>query len=257
VAKNLNRGKVLIVERDARALETIRVLLGSMGYWCVVAADEDKALALLEQENPNIAILDPQGESFSQLIPCLRGRVIVITDAKGNPEMDDRRGWSPAPRIQRDRLVHELESSLEALLWKSRALQQVTRVARLIYDSFRQPLPAGVRASEKMERRLVYERGAYSIDLCFELKTNPPVIQLVGQILDSANPGHRMEGIPVVVQGAKGQIASGITNEFGEFQFDVDVERNVIVDIETSKNYWVSLVSPSLEWATKTARAGS
>jgi CheY-like chemotaxis protein len=257
VAKDLNRGKVLIVERDARALETIRVLLGSMGYRCVVATDEGRALALLKQENPDVAIFDAQGDGYSQLIPRLQGRVIVITDAQGGPKFADRNGLSRVPRIQRDRLVHELESSLEALMWGSKALQRVTRVARLIFDSFRQPLPAGVRALEPRERRLVYENGALSIDVSFELRMDPPLIQLIGQILDSANPDHRMGGIPVVVQGAKGPIASAMTNEFGEFQFAFDVEPNVIVELETSKNHWVSLVSPSLEWVTKTARAGS
>jgi len=257
MARDPNRGKVLIIEHDSHTLETIRVLLGSMGYWCVVAPDERRALALLEQENPSVAILDPRGASFSQLIPRLQGRVIVITDAQGGPKFDDCDGLSRVPRIQRDRLVHELESSLEALMWGSKALQRVTRVARLIFDNFRQPLPAGVRALEPRERRLVYENGAISIDVSFELKMDPPLIQLVGQILDSANPDHRMAGIPVVVQGAKGPIASAMTNEFGEFQFAFDVEPNVIVELETSKNHWVSLVSPSLEWVTKTARAGS
>ncbi len=257
MANDLSRGKVLIVEHDARTLETIRVLLGSLGYQCIFASNERQGLVLLEQENPIIAILDPQGEGFRQLIPRLQGRAILITDAKRGPEFEDPKGMFPLPRIQRDRLVHELESSLEALLWGGKALQRVTRVAQLIFDSFRQPLPAGVRATDRPERRLIYERGALFIDVSFELRTDPPLIQLVGQIMDSANPDHRMGGIPVIVQAANGQIAWTMTNEFGEFQVEFHVEPNVIIEIETSKNHWVSLVSPSLDWATTTARAAS
>jgi hypothetical protein len=251
VANTLHRRKVLIIVQEAVIRETIRVLLGSFGYQCVFASNERQALALLEQESPGLAILDQNSGRLSQLTLRMQGRVIVITDAKDGPAVADRTGMCSLPQIQRDRLVHELESSLEELWWPRRALLRVTRVAQLICDSFRHPLPAGVRTSPRTDRRLVYERGALSIDMSFELKMDPPQIQLVGQILDLAKPDHRLGGVPVVLHGAKGPIAWAITNEFGEFLVHFDAEPNVMVEIETSKNHWLSLVSPSLEWGTK------
>jgi hypothetical protein len=252
-AKNLR--KVLIMVHDAGIRETIRVLLGSLEYQCVFAADERQALALLDQENPSMAILDQQSESFSRLILRLQGRVVVIADASRRPIPADRIGLWRNPQIQWDRLVHELGSSLEALSWPRAAPQRITRVAQLIFDSFRQPLPAGVRISPQAERRLFYECGAITIDLSFERGIDPPLIRLVGQILDSVNPDAHLEGIPVVLQGRNGPIALATTNGFGEFHVEFGVENTVTVELEIKKNRWVTLVSPNLESATETTGA--
>jgi len=257
LANGLNWRKVLIIEHDAGTLETIRVLLGSLEYQCVFAYDEQQALAVLDQEKPGIAILDLQGQSFSRLLLRMQGRVIVVADGDPGPVLPRRAGLWSLPRIQRDRLVHELASTLEALLWPAAALARITLGARLIFDSFRQPLPVGVRMSQPTERRLVYECGGFSIDASFDLKRDPPLIQLVGQILDVANPDHCLAGIQVVVRGRKGPIAGTLTNEFGEFQVDFDIEPDVTVELETRKNHWVTLASPSPERATRALGASS
>ncbi len=261
-----DRRKVLIIEDRASTRETIRVLLGSMGYQCVLASNVRETLAILEHENIGIAVFDPQGEGLSatqlgsdvgKIIARLRGRVIVVKDEKSGPEVNDliRLYW--LPHIRRDRLVQELSSNLEILLRPSTALQRVTRVARLIFDSFLQPLPAGVRMAQWTARRFVYECGSLSVDVSFEPKKDSQLIELVGQILDSVNPDQPMEGMPVVLHGQKGPIGLAMTNEFGEFHVDFDFEPNVTVEFQTGKDQWVTLVSPSLEWAAKTASAGS
>ena len=256
-ANDTDRPRVLIIEDDAPTRETIRVLLGSIGYQCVFAFNVSQAQALLEQEKVSLAILDTQREGFSQLILRLRGRVIVVTDASLSPELKNLIRLYSLPRIQRDRLIHELAESLEALLRPSTALQRITRVARLIFDSFREPLPDGVRNSERTTRRLVYECGPLSLDLSFEPKKDSPLIEAVGQIVDSTNLGHPLEGVLVVLQGRKGPIALVMTNEFGEFRVEFEGETMITVELETSKSYWVTVVSPGLEWATKAAGAYS
>ena len=220
----------------------------------------------MEHENLGIAIFDPQREDLSatrfgsdvgKIIARLRGRVIVVRGEKSSPEINEliRRHW--LPHIRRDRLVQELWSNLEVLLRPAMALQRITRVARLILDSFLQPLPVGVRMVQRTARRFVYECGSLSADVSFEPKKDSQLIELVGQIVDSANPDRPMEGMPVVLLGQKGPIALAMTNEFGEFHVDFDFESNVTVEFQTSKDQWVTLVSPSLEWAAKAASVGS
>lgn len=266
MANEQDRRKVLIIEDSTSTGETMRVLLGSMGYQCVSVSNAREALAVLEHENPVIAIFDRQGEGptathlgsdVGKIIARLRGRVIVVKSGESSREVNDLIGLYSLPHIRRDRLVQELWSNLEVLLRPSAALQRVTRVARLIFDSFRQPLPAGVRTAQSTVRRFVYEYGFLSADVSFEPKTDSQVIELVGQIMDSANPDHRLEGMPVVLRGPKGPIALAMTNEFGEFRLEFDFEPNVTVEFKTSKDQWVTLVSPSLEWAAKAASAGS
>src|SRR3989442_1049638 len=41
-------------------------------------------------------------------------------------------------------------------------------VARLVYDSFREPLPAGLRAADRVSRHALYEAGNFSVDLRLE-----------------------------------------------------------------------------------------
>jgi hypothetical protein len=257
LANDNSSRKALIIENDAASRQTIRVLLGSIGYHCVFASNVTEALVLVEQENPTIAILDPQREGFSKLILRMQGRVIIIKGASRGPGLGDLLKLYAMPQIQRDRLVQELPLSLQAIR-PSPKPQRVTRLARLISDSSLEPLPTGVRSSHWTGRRLLfYECGSLSVDVLFERKKDTAMIGLVGQIQDSANPDRRMEGIPVVLQGPKGAIALAMTNKYGEFHADFDVETNVTVELQTGKNRWVTLVSPSLEWATNTTGADS
>jgi CheY-like chemotaxis protein len=266
VANEQDRPKVLIIEDGTSTRETLRVLLGSMGYQCVSVSNAREALAVLEHENPVIAIFDRQderptathlGSDVGKIIARLRGRVIVVKSGESSPELNDLIGLYSLPHIRRDRLIQELWSNLEVLLRPSAALQRITRVARLIFDSFRQPLPAGVRMAQETVRRFVYECGSVSADVSFEPKTDSQLIEAVGQIMDSANPDSCLEGLPVVLRGPKGPIAMAMTNEFGEFRLDFDFEPKVTVEVQTSKDQWVTLISPTLEWAAKAASGGS
>src|SRR5712664_2010439 len=68
---------------DALVWDSVRVMLGSMGYHCVVASTLKEALSLLKVQKPDVAILDPRQvgspparmvAAFHKMIPTLRGR---------------------------------------------------------------------------------------------------------------------------------------------------------------------------------------
>jgi len=148
--------KVLMLGANALVRDNVRVLLGSMGYQCLVASTLKEAFALLQQETPDAAILDPQQSNspparivaaFHKMAPQLRGRAIVLMGEENDPELLQVLDAYLLPRIPREALLRDLWPSLESLLRRMTTTQQVTRSAPLVFDSFLQPSLAGVRSS--------------------------------------------------------------------------------------------------------------
>ncbi len=258
--------KVLIICEESSARDTMRVLLGSMGCQCVVASTVQQAIAVLEQENPDAAIVDPRSSGFSaasiisgfdKLYPSLRGRVVVLSGSESEPEVKDLLRRYSLPRVSRDRLLQELWGSLESLFHPNKILRRVVGAAHLVFDSFLQPMPAGVRGARLPDRRLVYQSESLMADLWLEPQSDSQRIALAGQIVDSARPDCQFDTIPVVLHGSKGAIAQATTDKFGEFHFNFEFEPSVALEIEVRGNHWVSITLPGLEWAQRAAFAGS
>lgn len=259
--------KVLIISEELSARDTIRVLLGSMGCQCVVASGVQQALAVLEQENPDAAIVDPRVSGFSavpimsgldKIYAMLGGRVVVLTGQEREQELKELLERYSLPRVPRDRLLQELWGNLESLFRPKEVLRRIMNGAHLVFDSFLQPVPAGVRGlSQPSARQLVYQSGSLMADLRLEPQTDSNNLGLAGQIVDSNRPDRQFDSIPVVLHGRKGPIALATTNKFGEFYFKLDFEPSVTLEIEVGGNQWVSVALPSLEWAQRAAFAGS
>src|SRR5437899_780400 len=72
--------------------------------------------------------------------------------------------------------------------------------ARLLYDSFREPLPAGVRTQQRLNRQTLYQAGDYSLDLRLEKEPGSPRVALVGQIQNRKEPGSHLGSVPVLLR---------------------------------------------------------
>src|SRR5216684_9114026 len=90
--------KLLILCEESSARDTMRVLLGSMGCECVVASTVQQAIAVLEQENPDAAIVDPRSSGFSaasivsgldKIHARLGGRVVVLTEQEREQDVKE------------------------------------------------------------------------------------------------------------------------------------------------------------------------
>src|SRR4029077_1995378 len=132
--------KVLMLGANALVRDDVRILLGSMGYQYLVAPTLKEALALLEQEKPDAAILDPQQAdsppaqivaAFHKMVPYLRGRTIVLVGEESDPELRQVLDAYSLPRVPQDILLQELWPSLDSLLRRMSTTQQVTRSAPL------------------------------------------------------------------------------------------------------------------------------
>lgn len=257
--------KVLIICEESSTRDTMRVLLGSMGWQCVFAPGVQQAMTVIEQENPDAAILDPRTASssapsitsgFDKIYPSLRRRLLVLGGKGSEPEVKNLLEEYSLPCVSRDRLLQELWGALESLFRAREALRRVMK-ARLVFDSFLQPMPAGVRSVSQLPfRQLVYRSGSLMADLWLEPQTDSNVA-LVGQIVDSNKPDRPLDLTSVVLHGPKGRIAYATTNKFGEFRLSFDFQPSATREIEVGGNQWVSAALPSLEWTQRAAFAGS
>ena len=100
-------------------------------------------------------------------------------------------------------------------------------LARLIYDSFREPLPAGIRAEDRVSHHTVFEAGDFLLDLRAEQEKESPRVTLVGQLTYRADPDRPMAGAPVLVMARKTIVAHAIYNRFGEFEMDYPPSRHL------------------------------
>ena len=107
---------------------------------------------------------------------------------------------------------------------------------RLVFDSFREPLPAGIRAEQRMTRQALYEAGEYALDLRVENERSSPLVTLVGQVVNRKHPHMQMEDIPVVVVSERQVVARTVSNKFGEFQLEYEPRKHLHLYVPVDGN---------------------
>jgi hypothetical protein len=108
-------------------------------------------------------------------------------------------------------------------------------LAELVFDSFRQPVPAGARSSVTSGRQLLYESDGVDIDIRTHFDTDANRVFLTGQVLNPGEPNANMKGISVIVVDKSGALAQTVTTASGEFQLEFDDVDNVWLKIEKGK----------------------
>jgi hypothetical protein len=100
-------------------------------------------------------------------------------------------------------------------------------MAKIVYDSFREPLFAGMRNLQQMTRQVLYEAGSYYLDFCLEHKQGNAEISLLGQITDRERPDSGMANVPVLLLVGESVVAEARTNTFGEFRMQYKPARSL------------------------------
>src|SRR6266852_1625817 len=105
------------------------------------------------------------------------------------------------------------------LLQQPEKVQILPRIpTQLLYDSFREPLPAGLRTQQRMSRQTLYQAGDYSLDLRLENERGTSRVALVGQIQNRKQPGKWLGDVMVLLVSGKQVLALAVSNSLGEFQ---------------------------------------
>jgi len=100
-------------------------------------------------------------------------------------------------------------------------------LATLQFDSDRQPLAAGMRSGQSSARQLLYKSGSLCIDMRMQPTPGSESIVLIGQLLDSMNPGQGIGGVPVSLLSKGDMVSRKQTNEAGEFDFGLELGRDM------------------------------
>lgn len=97
-------------------------------------------------------------------------------------------------------------------------------VARLIHDSFREPLPAGLRSGSRLTRHALFHVGSYYLDLQLEYQPASASVTMMGQLANRDRLGSSTAGIPVSLKEGDQLVANTVCNQFGEFQLQFPIK---------------------------------
>lgn len=110
--------------------------------------------------------------------------------------------------------------------------ERIAAPAALVFDSFRQPLLAGMRASAGVPgRQLLYKAGRYTIKLQVEAAARERV-SIVGQILDDQEPAGGLRDIAVLALGGSRTLDRTVTNPLGEFHLEPDATDKLQLSVD-------------------------
>src|SRR3989441_634666 len=144
------------------------------------------------------------------------------------------------------------------LLQQPEKVQILPRIpARLLYDSFREPLPAGLRTQQRLSRQTLYQAGDYSLDLRLENERGSSRVALVGQIENRKQPGKRLESVPVQLLSGKQVLAQATSNSLGEFQMEYEPSKHLRLHVPARQAGKRVDVPPSQPGGRKTREGGA
>jgi hypothetical protein len=106
-------------------------------------------------------------------------------------------------------------------------LERVAAQAALVFDSFRQPQPAGVRTAGAAPRQLLYKAGRYSIRLRLEPGSDAERLSIVGQLVDEQHSPAAVQDIAVIALKGTKTVDRTLTNHLGEFVLEPDSAENL------------------------------
>jgi hypothetical protein len=130
--------------------------------------------------------------------------------------------YVPPPETVRQARAHFAFHKPEGLVARA------SRRAALVFDSFRQPLALGVRASGPSPRQLLYRAGRYAVRLRLEPAADTERMSIVGQLLDEhIGPAGAVQDIAVLVMKGRKTLDRTLTNHLGEFLLEPDAAENL------------------------------
>jgi hypothetical protein len=119
-----------------------------------------------------------------------------------------------------------------------------TLAASLVFDSFLEAFPAGVRsASAPGPRQLLYKAGRYVIRLRTE-DAAPDRVSLIGQVVDEELPGSFLPVVTVLVFMGNEAIDQTLTNRLGEFAFEAAPAGDLRLAIGLAENGFLTVALP-------------
>ncbi|HSZ63641.1 MAG TPA: hypothetical protein VK828_17715 [Terriglobales bacterium] len=131
-----------------------------------------------------------------------------------------------------ENLVH-----LVKLGFASQAAPQVGKwtLASLVFDSFAQPLPAGVRSGALRVWQVIYEAEGLTVDLHFGRHTPSKAMHVVGQVFDKKAAQALQDSSTVELSTEHEQlIATAPITRSGEFYLEFEVKEHLWLSVKSA-----------------------
>lgn len=256
------RRKVLLIAGDSSPRRLISTFLMTMGCSCVVVSTQEE-FAVFERESFDAVVIDVanSGVETEQAIvrlhdlhPSLSERILVFSSDVADPEVIEVVERYRLRQISQEGLLQQVWATLQELFEAPRLgkpLPQGMQVAQLIFDSFRLPLPIGVRGSPEPGRQLAYQHQNKIVDLLIEPREETGRVSLAGQVMGAGMRKGENSGLPVLLIDRMQTLARTATNQFGEFQLEFDVVENLGLQIRLGEGSWASIPLGRMDWIKK------
>lgn len=108
------------------------------------------------------------------------------------------------------------------------------KIAALVFDTVRDPLPIGARAAAAHARQMLFRALDYDIDVRVVPAADGRV-RISGQVLPGPDrPLDAVADLEVALLGPETAVAIATTNELGEFDFDSQEEGDYTLSVEAA-----------------------
>jgi CheY-like chemotaxis protein len=256
------RRKVLLIAGDSSARRLISTFLMTMGCACVVVSTQEEFVSF-ERENFDAVIIDlansglmaePAIVRLHELHPSLSERTLAFSSDVTDPGLIELVERYSLRQISQEGLLQQVWATLQGLFEAPRLgklLPRAMQVAQLIFDSFRLPLPIGVRGSPEPGRQLAYQHHNKIVDLLIEPREETGRVSLAGQVMGVGMRKGENSGLAVLLIDRMQTRARTTTNQFGEFQLEFDVVENLGLQIRLGEGSWASIPLGKMDWIKK------
>jgi hypothetical protein len=121
------------------------------------------------------------------------------------------------------------------------------KIARLLFDSFRDPATAafGVRTTSTRARQMLHRAGSWTIDLRLESEAGRR-LSVAGQVLRSGPKPASEVSMEVILMSGETLLAQTSTNPFGEFWLECEHQKDlhVYLDVAGCRPVGIALPDP-------------
>ncbi len=244
----------LIVDHDERFRELVGRLLGPGVRVVGETGRGDDAVLLAAEVRPDVVLMDldiPGLDSIAATrqikAAAPRTKVILVIPHEEQAYLSST-GKTGADALLTKRAVRtEILSRIREVVggfgsaWDGRQasalrpnelFERVAREVFLIFDSSRQPVPAGVRVVGPSARRLLYRAGRYLVLLRLEPGADSDRLSLVGQIVDEGFPKKPLHDLTVLVSNGRRTVDRTLTNRFGEFLLQPEPVKDLRLSVQ-------------------------
>lgn len=154
--------------------------------------------------------------------------------AEGCPKCDTAHGaWSRVRRMAANDNTYSPPENLVRLVklgFEGAAALRPKKwsLANLVFDSFSQPLPAGVRSGALNVWQVIYEAEGLTVDLRFGRRSQSAEVHVVGQVFDKQAVRALKNNATVELSTAKDKlVATAPVSEFGEFHIAFEAKEHL------------------------------